>query len=141
MKLQKGKNYMRASIPPLFDLEFNQGLWNSGHVCPKAINDQILLVTMNKKNIYRYLDNSDYHDKANGKTFIWSSQASTTVASKKGQAVINHIQNNSSIHIFVRNSKLDKSGKAAPFEYFGKLQYISHNGECPISFKFKYLEA
>ena len=39
------------------------------------------------------------------------------------------------------NSKLDKSGKAAPFEYFGKLQYISHNGECPISFKFKYLEA
>ena len=50
---------MRKDIPPLFGLEFNTGLWQAGHVCPKDIADQILLVTLNRQGVIafqRYLD-------------------------------------------------------------------------------------
>jgi superfamily II DNA or RNA helicase/SOS-response transcriptional repressor LexA len=49
LDLMLHKSVKREDIPPLFGLEFNSGLWNSGHVCPKEIDDQILLVTLNKR--------------------------------------------------------------------------------------------
>ena len=124
------KKFMREEIPPLFGLEFNQGLWNSGHVCPKEIDDQILLVTLNKQG---KLDEHKYHDYFQDKfTFHWQSQNSTSLVSSKGQKIVNHVENKSRVHLFVRRNKLD-GGKAAPFLYLGTLKYKSHTGEKPMS--------
>ncbi len=49
LELQLHQSFMRADIPPLFGLEFNKAIWETGHVCPKNTTDQILLVTLNKQ--------------------------------------------------------------------------------------------
>ena len=63
---------MREEIPELFNLEFNKGIWEQGHVCPKAIDEQILLVTLNKRNHGKEHRYHDYFIDSN--TFHWQSQ-------------------------------------------------------------------
>jgi superfamily II DNA or RNA helicase/SOS-response transcriptional repressor LexA len=122
--------FMREDIPPLFGLEFNTGLWQSGHVCPKDSNDQYLLVTLNKQG---HAADHHYHDYfVDAETFHWQSQNSTTPAVKKGKAVVGHVAAGSNVHLFVRNNKL-QSGKAAPFTYCGTMDYVTHTGEAPMS--------
>lgn len=125
---------MREDIPPVFGLEFNPGLWQAGHVCPKDFKDQFLLVTLNKQGHQAAHKYHDYFIDEN--TFHWQSQNSTTPISKKGRGVIEHQKSNSTIHLFVRKNKIENK-KGAPFYYCGSLDYISHKGSKPISVKFK----
>jgi len=125
-----GKQLMREEIPPLFGMEYNIGLWNSGHVCPKDIADQILLVTLNKQG--KLVDHR-YHDYfIDASHFHWQSQNSTTPSSKKGMAIIDHERDNSNIHLFVRKHKL-AGKKGAPFVYCGAVNYQKHTGSAPMS--------
>jgi len=129
--------YFREEIPQQFGLEFNQGLWHSGHVCPRAITDQILLVTLDKQG--HVSDYRDVIDWENG--FIrWSSQNSTSPSNKRGQQIINHVKEKRVIHLFVRNHKL-KNGKAAKFTYLGHVRYVSHYGSKPMKVKFALTDA
>jgi superfamily II DNA or RNA helicase/HKD family nuclease len=130
LELAVGQSFMREQIPGLFDEQFNAGSWHSGHV---PLNDKkvhILLVTLNKQGkaeeqryIDHWIDESHFH---------WQSQNATTPESKRGQEIIQHEKQGISIHLFVREHKL-QTGKAAPFVYCGKASYQSHTGSAPIS--------
>jgi hypothetical protein len=120
------KEFMRQEIPSLFGLEFNKGLWESGHVRPKGCDEQFLLVTLNKQG---KASEHQYHDYfVDQTTFHWQSQASTRSNSAKGQA----LQKHGNVHLFVRKNKLT-GGTASPFYYIGKVDYRSHHGEAPMN--------
>jgi len=130
LELQLHRSFMRADIPPLFGLEFNKAIWETGHVCPKGITDQILLVTLNKQGKNK---NEQYHDYfKDDKVFHWQSQNSTGPTGKKGEGIIGHIAAQSCVHLFVRKNKL-QDGKAAPFTYCGLIDYQSHKSEKPMN--------
>ena len=125
-----GQEIMREEIPALFGEQFNSGNWQSGHVFLKNVGAHVLLVTLNKQGqaeAHRYVDHwIDDH------TFHWQSQRSTTPASKRGYELIHHQELGYSIHLFVRDHKL-RGGKAAPFIYYGPVEYQSHEGSAPMS--------
>ena len=124
------QRYMREEIPPLFGLEFNKGLWEQGHVCPKAINKQILLVTINKRN---HGKEHRYHDYfIDSQTFHWQSQNRSSAQNNSGLRIINHAKDNSDVHLFVRKHKM-AGKKAAPFAYLGKVVYKNHTGAEPMN--------
>jgi len=129
LELQLHRIFMRAEIPPLFGLEFNKAIWETGHVCPKGTTDQILLVTLNKQGKNK---SEQYHDYfIDDKTFHWQSQNSTGPTGKKGKGIIEHRAQGSRVHLFVRKNKL-QDGKAAPFNYCGIVDYQSHKSEKPM---------
>lgn len=136
LELAIGQAFMREDIPPLFGETYNVGKWNVGHVALNSQNAMVLLVTVNKQGKekdHRYLDH--WIDEC---TFHWQSQNATTPASKKGRDIIDHVKNGITIHLFVRESKLE-SGKGAPFVYHGPVTYQSHTGSNPMSVVFKIL--
>ena len=124
------QRYMREDIPPLFGLEFNKGNWEQGHVCPKAINKQILLVTINKRNHGKEHRYHDYFIDTN--TFHWQSQNRSSAQNNSGLRIINHAKDNSDVHLFVRKHKM-AGKKAAPFVYLGQLSYKEHTGAEPMN--------
>ncbi|GAA4015850.1 DUF3427 domain-containing protein [Actimicrobium antarcticum] len=130
LEMEVGKSFMRENIPSLFGKEFNAGSWNNGHVVFADIKTQILLVTLNKQGKakdHRFLD---YW--IDGKTFHWQSQSATTPHSSKGKQIIGHEALGISIHLFIRENKLE-NGKAARFVYYGLVRYSSHLGSSPMS--------
>ena len=134
LDLAIGDGFMREEIPALFGEEFNPGSWNSGHVVLKRQNAHVLLVTLNKQGKaadHRYVDH--WIDE---NTFHWQSQNSTSPSSKRGRELIEHHKDGRTIHLFVRENKL-ASGKAAPFIYFGPVNYVRHNGSEPMSVIFE----
>jgi superfamily II DNA or RNA helicase/SOS-response transcriptional repressor LexA len=132
------RSFMRSEIPQLFGLEFNKGVWEQGHVCPKAIDDQILLVTLNKRNHNKEHRYHDYFE--DPQTFHWQSQNRSTEDNNSGLKIINHVSNNSQVHLFVRKHKLTNK-TAAPFIYLGRVTYKSHTGGGPISVIWEMEEA
>ena len=130
LELEVGQKFMREDIPVLFGEQFNPGSWNLGHVSIEHQKVQVLLVTLNKQG---HADDHHYFDHwVDEKTFHWQTQNATTPHSKRGQHIIQHEKLGYSIHLFVRDQKLH-GGKAAPFVYFGKVQYCSHTGSAPMS--------
>jgi superfamily II DNA or RNA helicase/HKD family nuclease/SOS-response transcriptional repressor LexA len=128
------QSFLREDIPPLFGMEFNTGLWQSGHIRPKGHQDQYLFVTINKQG--RPKDHQ-YHDYfIDESTFHWQSQDKTGAKSAKGKAIVNHLADGSSVHLFVRRDKLER-GKGAPFYYCGTMTYQQHEGERPMSVTWK----
>ncbi|QIB50509.1 DUF3427 domain-containing protein [Pseudomonas sp. OIL-1] len=130
LEMARGQELLREDIPALFGTEFNPGNWQSGHVFLKEAGAHVLLVTLNKQGKaaqHRYVDH--WVDET---TFHWQSQASTTPAGKRGLELINHERLGLSVHLFVRENKL-RNGKAAPFTYYGPVDYKSHEGSAPMS--------
>ena len=130
LELQLHQSFMRADIPPLFGLEFNKAIWETGHVCPKNTNYQILLVTLNKQGKNK---SEQYHDYfVDEKTFHWQSQNSTGPTGKRGKGIVEHRTSGSQVQLFVRKNKL-QDGKAAPFIYCGQVDYQCHTAEKPMN--------
>jgi superfamily II DNA or RNA helicase len=130
LELQLHQAFMRADIPPLFGLEFNKAIWETGHVCPKDTTHQVLLVTLNKQGKSK---NEQYHDYfIDEETFHWQSQNSTGPTGKKGKGIVEHRAQGSQVQLFVRKNKL-QGGKAAPFTYCGQVDYQSHKSEKPMN--------
>jgi len=134
LEMAVGQEIPREEIPELFGATFNPGNWQSGHVFLKEADAHVLLVTLNKQgkaSQHRYVDHwIDEH------TFHWQSQNSTTPQSKRGRELIDHKKLGLSVHLFVRENKL-RNGKAAPFTYYGPVEYQSHEGSGPMSVVFK----
>jgi superfamily II DNA or RNA helicase/HKD family nuclease/SOS-response transcriptional repressor LexA len=133
LDLAIGEPFMREDIPPLFGETFNPGNWNVGHVVLAQKKAHILLVTINKQgraDEHKYMDHwiDDSH-------FHWQSQNATDPNSKRGQEIIRHSALGIDIHLFVRQNKL-AAGKAAPFTYYGRVVYQSHQGSQPMSVVF-----
>jgi superfamily II DNA or RNA helicase/HKD family nuclease/SOS-response transcriptional repressor LexA len=124
-----GQTFMREEIPGLFGVSFNPGNWNSGHIVLNEQKVHVLLVTMNKQG---KSEEHRYHDHwISSSIFHWQSQRKTTPQSKRGNELIRHDELGISVHLFIREQKLD-GGKAAPFKYYGPVKYLKHEGSQPI---------
>lgn len=81
-----------------------------------------------------------YEDYAINETlFHWQSQSRTSVQDSTGQRYIHHRKRGSQIALFVREYKKEH-GYTAPFTFLGTCDYVSHEGEKPISFVWKLRE-
>lgn len=134
LEMAVGQEIPREEIPELFGATFNPGNWNSGHVVLKEADAHVLLITLNKQGAgaqHRYIDHwIDEH------TFHWQSQNATTPQNKRGRELIDHKKLGLSVHLFVRENKL-RNGKAAPFTYYGPVEYQRHEGSGPMSVVFR----
>ena len=134
LEMVVGQQFLREDVPALFGEQFNPGNWNVGHVVLNDKKVHILFVTLNKQGKaadHRYLDHwVDEH------TFHWQTQNATTPDNKRGQEIIRHEKLGITMHLFVRDTKLE-GGKAAPFLYVGKARYQSHTGSGPMSVVFE----
>lgn len=134
LEMAVGQPFLREAVPALFGEQFNPGNWNVGHVVLNDKKVHILFVTLNKQGQvgnHRYLDHwVDEH------TFHWQTQNATTPDNKRGQEIIGHEKLGITMHLFVRDTKL-QGGKAAPFLYVGKARYQSHTGSAPMSVLFE----
>ncbi len=134
LEMQVGQCFMREEIPALFGSEFNAGSWNSGHVVIPECNAHVLLVTLNKQG---KADDLRYQDHwIDERHFHWQTQNQTAPGNKRGQEIINHAALGIALHLFVRENRLE-NGKAAPFRYYGQVNYQSHSGSKPMSVRFE----
>lgn len=133
LEFSVGQHFLREDIPALFDVSFNPGNWNAGHIVLHDGKVHVLLVTLNKQGKaadHRYVDHwIDEH------TFHWQSQNQTSPNDVRGRSLIEHARRDIAIHLFVRETKLANS-KGAPFLYCGPVRYVSHTGSKPMSVVF-----
>ena len=130
------ERYLRGAIAPAFGLTFSQAIWNAGFIVQDP--EIFLLVTLTKDDMnatHRYVDHfvSDHE-------FAWQSQNRTTRASKNGQLLSDHQTRGKRIHLLVRPTKKTGS-KPTPFIYCGEVDFVSWEGDAPISIKWKLREA
>jgi len=93
-----------------------------------------LLVTLNKSE-KDFSPTTMYKDYPISRTlFHWESQSNTSQASTSGQNLIRHVERGYSIFLFVRERK-KQGNKTLPFQFMGRVNYLSHEGERPIAFK------
>jgi hypothetical protein len=126
-----GEPFKRADVPALYGHEFNVGNWNTGHV--SLGEDIILFVTMTKGE--EMILGSDYHDGFESSSiFVWTSQNSVGPNSKKGKEVLQVPKEGTRVHLWARHKKSTVS-----FEYCGLIMPISHEGEKPMTVRFRML--
>lgn len=121
-------HYKREDIPPLFGLTFNQAIWNQGFV---VLEDRVfLLVTLEKGGLNK---DHRYEDRfLSPERFAWQSQNKTAQEGKHGRLIRDHREAGAEVHLFVRKRKVI-DGKAAPFVYCGTVDFVSWEGDRPIS--------
>ena len=95
----------------------------------------VFFVTINKSEKH-FTANTLYEDLALTDTvFQWQSQNSTMDTSPTGERYIHHAERASDIVLFVRGFKGE--GKIAdPYVCFGKVKYLSHTGNRPMTIRF-----
>ncbi len=126
-----GQRFNRSDVPTLFGLDFNPGNWNSGHVSLADRNAVVLFVTLSKSSDMTHGSGyEDYFESPD--VFVWSSQRSTGPELKKGREILDAEANGTAIHLFTRDKKTDVA-----FEYRGKVTPISHEGDRPMSVRFR----
>jgi len=134
--LKVWSRYLRETIAPAFGLTFSQAIWNAGFVVQDP--EVFLLVTLAKEDMnteHRYVDHF-----VSDREFAWQSQNRTTRTSKHGQILSDHRAQGKRVHLFVRPTK--KTGpKPTPFFYCGEVDFISWEGDAPISIKWRLREA
>jgi hypothetical protein len=133
--LQIWGRYGREAIAPAFGLTFSQAIWNAGFVVQDP--EIFLLVTLAKEDMsadHRYADHflSDHE-------FAWQSQNRTKQDSKHGRLLRNHQALAHRVHLFVRSTKKTGS-KPTPFIYCGEVDFVSWQGDAPISIKWRLRE-
>jgi len=122
--------YLREAIPQAFELTFSQAIWNAGFVVQNP--EVFLLVTLAKEDMstdHRYVDHF-----VSDREFAWQSQNRTKQDSKHGQLLRNHDALGHRVHLFVRSTKKTGS-KPTPFIYCGQVDFISWEGNAPVSIR------
>ena len=135
-ELVEFKRYAREQIPRFFGEAFNPGKWNAGHITAPTGEAKhiILLVTMEKADM---MEGHQYADQfLSDSVFEWQSQNATTRTSKKGKQLSEHKLLGLDIHLFIRKTK-KLGGNAAPFTYFGKVDFMDWEGDKPITIRWK----
>lgn len=118
------QEYTRQEIPPLWGLEFNTGKWNVGFV--RHEQHVFLLVSIDKTGLQ---DSQQYKDEfLEPDLFQWVSQNQHTQKGSVGQLLKNHEQKGVQVHLFVRATRKNTRGKAAPFAYCGELEFVDWEG-------------
>ena len=135
-KLQVWERYPRDAIAPAFDLVFSQAIWNAGFVVQDP--EIFLLVTLAKHDMnteHRYVD-----EFVSDTEFAWQSQNRTTKLSKHGQLLRNHRTMGKRVHLLVRPTKKTGS-KPTSFIYCGEVDFVSWEGDAPISIRWRLQES
>jgi superfamily II DNA or RNA helicase/diadenosine tetraphosphate (Ap4A) HIT family hydrolase len=134
--LRVWERYPRDAIAPAFGLTFSQAIWNAGFVVQDP--EVFLLVTLAKDDMnteHRYVDHF-----VSDREFAWQSQNRTKRDSKHGQLLSNHRVQGKRVHLFVRPTKKIGS-KPTPFIYCGEVDFVSWEGDAPISIKWQLRES
>lgn len=86
------------------------------------------------KSEQHYSPTTMYADRAITETlFQWESQSTTSSASRTGQRYINHEKLGSTVHLFVRETRVaDRDLGAPPYLYAGPMRYKEHTGDRPM---------
>jgi superfamily II DNA or RNA helicase/diadenosine tetraphosphate (Ap4A) HIT family hydrolase len=130
--LRLWERYLREVIAPAFGLTFSQAIWNAGFVVQEP--EIFLLVTLAKEDMnddHQYVDHF-----ISDREFAWQSQRRTKQDSKHGRLLRNHSALGQRVHLFVRPTKKTGS-KPTPFVYCGEVDFISWEGEAPISIRWQ----
>lgn len=99
----------------------------------------IFLITLNKSD-KDFSPSTQYEDYAINETlFHWQTQSRTSEESKTAQRYIHHRKRESRILLFVREYK-EEGGFTSPFTFLGEAEYVSHEGNKPISFVWRLKE-
>lgn len=100
----------------------------------------IFFITLNKSD-KDFSPSTQYEDYAiSDRLFHWQSQNRTSDTSPTGQRYTNQRQNGNKIALFVREYK-QKDGYTSPFVFLGTADYVSHEGNRPISFVWRLHES
>lgn len=136
--LEKWVQYTREQIPELLGETFSEAIWNVGFVVRpniKSPKQMVLLVTLGKADMhggFKFLDQF-----RSPSEFDWQSQNQTTQKSNPGQLIRDHVKRGVAVHLFVRKTKKDAKGSAAPFIYCGPVTFQSWDGEKPINVRWQ----
>ncbi|MGB2567659.1 DUF3427 domain-containing protein [Micromonospora citrea] len=86
------------------------------------------------KSEQHYSPTTMYADRAiTERLFQWESQSTTSAASATGQRYVNHETQGSTVHLFVRETRIPERDLGAPaYLYAGRMVYRSHSGERPM---------
>lgn len=128
------QNYTRNEIRDLHDVN---SPWREG--VARAGNQYFLFINLNKdKNVSEHLHYKDYF--IDPTLFHWQSQNQTSRESGRGQDFFHHKEKGIHIHLFVR--KYEKMhDMTLPFMYLGEVDFVSWDGDKPISIKWKLHDA
>jgi len=97
----------------------------------------MLFVTLNKSES-DYSPSTMYKDYAlSADLFHWQSQSTTTVSSKAGARYIAQATSGTNVALFVRSTKKDAYGRTSAYQFLGLADYVSHEGERPMSITWK----
>jgi superfamily II DNA or RNA helicase/HKD family nuclease len=92
----------------------------------------VFLFTLNKTE-KDYSPTTMYQDYAISESLMhWQSQSTTSPESKTGTRYANHRALGHTILLFARENK-DEHGLAAPYQFLGPADYVSHEGSRPMS--------
>jgi len=115
--------------------DFNPGAFRQGVRWLPDEQADLFFVTL-RKSEHHYSATTMYKDRAvTPRLFHWESQSTTTERSPTGQRYINHSRGDSTVHLFVRESKqADGNLGAPPYLYAGTCAYVKHERERPMEF-------
>jgi superfamily II DNA or RNA helicase len=123
------KPYKRDEIAPLFGLSYSDSVWRQGFV--QQGEHTFLFVTLEKADqaaAYQYKDHF-----VSPTRFQWQSQNRTTQGSKHGRSIRDHKELGIDVHLFVRAQSKLPGGRGAPFTYCGPVEFVSWEGEKPVT--------
>ena len=126
------KAYVRADIPPLFGLKHSE-FWRQGFI--RQGNNTFLLVTLDKSaqaEAFKYQDHF-----VSPSTFQWQSQNQTARDGKAGESIRDHQKLGIDVHLFVRATGKTAAGRGAPFYYLGCIDFVSWEGDRPITVQWR----
>jgi hypothetical protein len=101
----------------------------------EAEQSDLFFVTLNKTEGH-FSPTTMYADRAiTPELFQWESQSTTTESASTGQRYIHHALLGSTVHLFLRDTKVqDGALGAPPYFYAGTMSYVEHHGERPMRF-------
>lgn len=107
--------------------------WQTGVWFDEASSTDLLPFTLDKSG-KTFSPSTRFRDYAISDTLIhWESQAATREGSKTGQRYIHHKEKASRVFLFARETV------GRPFWFLGPAEYVSHEGERPMSITWKLL--
>ncbi|MBC7172740.1 MAG: DUF3427 domain-containing protein, partial [Polyangiaceae bacterium] len=131
-------HYLTDELVAAFDVRSKDGkLYLPQQGVIRRPGYDLLLVTIDKSTKSK-TPHLQYEDRALSPTeFQWQSQAGTTLDSKDGQRHVAHRERDVTPVLFVREKAKDARGVAVPYVYLGPCEHVSHEGERPITIRWR----
>jgi superfamily II DNA or RNA helicase len=122
-------------------IDIGRPAWKqTGIMRDEPTNSDLFFVTLEKSE-REYSPSTLYKDYAISSTlFHWESQSTTSQRSATGKRYIQQSERGGNILLFVRQRK-KQDGRTVPYTFLGPVDYVSHEGDRPISFVWRLRSA